>query len=188
LLENEWIYEPYWQYIRGMSESENWCGRFQSDNEKVHEAISQVDQKIRLIDRVSKTRENGAKAKKDYVDGMITILTEVFMRLYTLRNQIFHGGITFETGLGRKQIKDGSFMMSKLVPTILDIMKEDIPCRRRSVNYLRGEGCGVIGQHSPSGVAPRRDRWVSNPDPPLHEKEPSSDVWGKLNYPQAGSS
>ena len=28
------------------------------------------------------------------------VLAEVFMRLYVLRNQVFHGGTTFATGLG----------------------------------------------------------------------------------------
>ena len=51
---------------------------------------------------------------------------QVFLRLYTLRNQVFHGGATYGTGRGRKQIKHGSFIMANLVPVILDIMEADI--------------------------------------------------------------
>ena len=141
LLGNEWIYEPYWQHIRSMPDSDNWQERFLYDNKKVREAMSQVDRMTKTIDKLSE-RQNRVEANKDYIDGMLTILTEVFMRLYTLRNQMFHGGTTFASGLGRKQIEDGSYMMSKLVPVILDIMREDIEKHRYSkiwglLNYPR---------------------------------------------------
>ena len=42
------------------------------------------------------------------------VLVQVFLRLYTLRNQAFHGGATYGTGRGRKQIKHGSFIMAKI--------------------------------------------------------------------------
>ena len=54
------------------------------------------------------------------------VLKEILERLYTLRNQILHGGTTFATGKGREQLKDGSEIMAALVPVILEIMHADI--------------------------------------------------------------
>ena len=53
-------------------------------------------------------------------------MSVVFDRLYTLRNQIFHGGTTYPSGFGRDQIRDGSRIMASLVPAILHIMRQDI--------------------------------------------------------------
>ncbi len=54
------------------------------------------------------------------------VLSRIFRRLYTLRNQIFHGGATWPAGFGRDQIRDGSNIMAALVPAILDIMRRDL--------------------------------------------------------------
>lgn len=69
-----------------------------------------------------KRKVNRAPVNKD----TFNILTRVFDRLYTLRNQIFHGGATWPAGFGRAQIRDGSRIMASLVPAILDIMQADI--------------------------------------------------------------
>ena len=54
------------------------------------------------------------------------MLRIVFDRLYTLRNQVFHGGATFSAGWGQAQVHDGSRIMSSLVPAVLAIMQADI--------------------------------------------------------------
>jgi hypothetical protein len=48
----------------------------------------------------------------------------ILERLYSLRNQLIHGGSTFESKLNRKQLKDARKLLSHLVPTIVDIMME----------------------------------------------------------------
>ena len=53
-------------------------------------------------------------------------LRKFFNRLYELRNQIFHGGVTIASGWGQSQIRDGSRIMANLIPQILEIMREDI--------------------------------------------------------------
>jgi len=53
------------------------------------------------------------------------ILLILFKRLYVLRNQIFHGGATWQGKLNRQQVKDGANLLSYLVPVMLEIMMEN---------------------------------------------------------------
>ena len=98
LLENRYVFGPFWKYARGAATE--WHPRFMASNRRVRKALVKND-----------------------VHG---VLVEVFLRLYVLRNQIFHGGTTFGEGLGRDQLRDGVTIMASLVPTILEIMDKDI--------------------------------------------------------------
>lgn len=49
-------------------------------------------------------------------------LSVVFSRLYTLRNQLVHGGASWNSTLNRKQINDGNNLLMKLLPIIIKIM------------------------------------------------------------------
>ena len=55
----------------------------------------------------------------------IYILTILFRRLYVLRNQIFHGGATWQGKLNRQQVKDGASLLGYLLPVLLIIMMEN---------------------------------------------------------------
>lgn len=55
----------------------------------------------------------------------IYILTILFKRLYVLRNQIFHGGSTWQGKLNRQQVKDGANLLGYFLPAILSIMMEN---------------------------------------------------------------
>lgn len=50
------------------------------------------------------------------------VLVFTFERLYTLRNQIFHGGSTYNSSANRAQLKDGCDILSKIVPVIIQVM------------------------------------------------------------------
>ncbi len=56
---------------------------------------------------------------------MIKLAEIVLDRLYILRNQLIHGGGTFESKVNRKQLKDGVNMLELLVPTIINIMLQN---------------------------------------------------------------
>ncbi len=104
LVSNQYVYQPHWDWVRdGAPDNDDWRVRLQQE-----------------IDRV----EDELKPHRNRNVG--TVLRLVFNRLYTLRNQIFHGGTTFATGVGRVQIEDGAILMGFLVPAILDIMRADI--------------------------------------------------------------
>lgn len=100
LLDNRYVFRPFWSSVWGLDKPDSWKRRFERDKADVNRALVNRDTFI--------------------------ILTRVFDRLYTLRNQIFHGGATWPAGFGRDQIRDGSRIMASLVPAILNIMQEDI--------------------------------------------------------------
>ena len=100
LLSNRYVFRPFWKSVWGLDRDGDWQRRFER----------------------SKSVATRALARRD----TFTVLAVVFDRLYTLRNQIFHGGATYPSGFGRDQIRDGSRIMASLVPAILDIMQQDI--------------------------------------------------------------
>ena len=100
LLENRYVFAPFWKWVQGEAEGDDWQERFERETASVRRKLSRRD-----------------------VHGVLRI---VFDRLYTLRNQIFHGGATFSEGWGQTQVHDGSRIMASLVPAVLAIMRADI--------------------------------------------------------------
>lgn len=100
LLGNQYVFRPFWEFVQGEKTAHEWRSLFYQNNRRVKYAL-----------------------KRSKVDSL---LMEIFTRLYTLRNQIFHGGTTFAQGWGKSQLRDGSRIMASLVPIILNIMKADI--------------------------------------------------------------
>ena len=41
---------------------------------------------------------------------------------HALRNQLVHGGATWDSGVNRSQLRDSTRFLSKLVPTIIELM------------------------------------------------------------------
>lgn len=50
------------------------------------------------------------------------MLSVIFNLLYTLRNQIIHGGATYNSRVNREQLKDARNILEEIVPAIVDIM------------------------------------------------------------------
>ena len=100
LLENPYVFRPFWRSVWASERERNWRGSFEKRKKDVASALRRRD--------------------------TFTVLSVVFDRLYTLRNQIFHGGVTWPAGFGRDQIRDGSRIMGSFVPSILDIMQHEI--------------------------------------------------------------
>lgn len=53
------------------------------------------------------------------------MLSLLFGRLYVLRNQIIHGGATWNSNANRPQIRDGVAILEFLIPIFIDIMMEN---------------------------------------------------------------
>lgn len=53
------------------------------------------------------------------------VLSVVFSRLYTLRNQIIHGGASWNSTLNRNQVKDANKLLMELLPVIIKIMMDN---------------------------------------------------------------
>ncbi len=96
ILDNQYIYQPFWNFLMGQNNFERWEDSFR--NAKV------AAQKMLL--------------NKDSA-GTLNV---VFSRLYTLRNQLVHGGASWNSTLNRKQIHDANNLLLKLLPIIVKIM------------------------------------------------------------------
>ncbi len=100
LLDNRYVFAPFWEFVREPSMDNNWRKQFESNRDNA--------------------RKNLGKR------NVYGVSSEVFRRLYQLRNQVFHGGVTFEKGWGRTQLRDGNHIMEAIVPIILKIMEDNI--------------------------------------------------------------
>ena len=63
------------------------------------------------------------------------LLGAVLDRLYTVRNQLIHGGATYQSKVNRSQVKDASEILSFLVPLMIDIMIKNINEDWGTINY-----------------------------------------------------
>mgnify|MGYP000238451952 FL=1 len=97
LIENKFVFEKFWEYNRG--ENNDYLYAF---NKSIATATNCLS--------------------KQNIEGLIEIVLE---RLYTLRNQLIHGGATYNSKLNRSQLKDACNIMQLLVPIIIDIMLEN---------------------------------------------------------------
>ena len=78
-----------------------------------------------LPTRLGLFRTYGESEALGAVPSLLRGILEVFWRLYQLRSQVFHGGVTFAKGWYRTQLRDGSRIMADTVPVILDVMDEN---------------------------------------------------------------
>ena len=93
LLDNKYVFQPFWDYQNGKVSEEDWKASFSA----------------------AKTVANKSLANRDTPKA----LSVIFDRIYTLRNQVFHGGATFGSSVNRSQVKDcASFLHQVLVITI----------------------------------------------------------------------
>ena len=99
LLNNRFAFEPFWRYSYGMPEYRNWEERFGRSKDKALRALRRRDSKI--------------------------VLTALFDCLYTLRNQLMHGGATSNSSKNRDSVQDGTNIMAFLLPIFLDLMLDN---------------------------------------------------------------
>ncbi len=96
LLNNQYVFNDFWVFHRGDIAEEEWLERF----------------------AISKQLANKALAGNNAAD----VLVIIFSRLFTLRNQLVHGGATWNGAVNRDQIRDGVNFMRELVPLIIELM------------------------------------------------------------------
>lgn len=108
LLDNRYIYQDFWNYRNGKLTETEWQRNFADANKAARTALAQRD--------------------------TATVLSIVLSRLYTLRNQLMHGGATWNSSVNRDQIRDCANLLGKLVPLVIEIMMDN-------VNTLWGDAC-----------------------------------------------
>lgn len=88
LLDNQFVYQPFWDYHNGLSEEQEWKPKFERAKVAANKALSAHDTN--------------------------TVLSIVLSRMYTLRNQLIHGGATWNSSVNREQLRDCSAFLGKL--------------------------------------------------------------------------
>lgn len=98
LLDNEFILEHYWSYHAGRISEEQW---------------KDARSKAKVAANTALGHNNTA-----------SVLSIVFSRLYTLRNQLIHGGATYGSSANRQQLKDCTVLLEQILPVIIKIMMD----------------------------------------------------------------
>ncbi len=99
LLNNQFIFEPFWEYQRGNIPEDQWRSSFDS----------------------AKAAANHALAEHRTADALSIVLS----RMYTLRNQLVHGGATWNSRVNRDQLTDCASFLGKLVPHVIQLMLDN---------------------------------------------------------------
>lgn len=108
LLRNKFVFQPFWDFHNQKKTEQEWKDDFDTSNAFAHKALG---------------HKNTA-----------AVLSVIFSRLYTLRNQTIHGGATWNSSVNRDQMRDAVAFMRKFVPSIIEIMMSN-------ANELWGEPC-----------------------------------------------
>lgn len=100
LLDNQYVFQPFWDALNNPrsdgSIPDHWREAFDEARQRVHRALAQQDTE--------------------------RVLYEVLVRLYTLRNQLMHGGATWNSSVNRAQVRDGHALLKRLIPVMLGVM------------------------------------------------------------------
>lgn len=96
-LDNRYVFQPFWDHHNGESGAQDWERRFANHRRSAHRALARRDTAM--------------------------VLSRVFAGLYTLRNQLVHGGATWSGRVNREQVQLGAQILGDVVPRILELMR-----------------------------------------------------------------
>lgn len=96
LLDNRYVFAPFWKHHNGIAGNEDWAEK---------------------LERAWHVGRHAMEAK-----DTPRILSILFDRLYVLRNQLVHGGATWNSAVNRDQVRDGASILGCLLPIFIDLM------------------------------------------------------------------
>lgn len=99
LLDNRHVFQPFWSHHNQLPGYDDWEDRFERSKGKIRISLGEMDTKV--------------------------ILSTLFDRLYVLRNQLVHGGATWNSKVNRSQVQDGARILAFLVPLFIDLMMDN---------------------------------------------------------------
>ena len=99
LLDNPFVFHSFWEFQRGKISEADWQNRFASGKRQAQLALASNDS--------------------------AAVLGVVFNRIYVLRNQLMHGGATWNSQVNRDQLRDCVNLLGKLVPVVIEIMLDN---------------------------------------------------------------
>ena len=138
LLHNRFVFNPFWQHHNGIAGYEDWEDRFRASQRQFARALQARD--------------------------TVAVLSLVFDRLYVLRNQLVHGGATWNRRVNRDQVRDGTAILAFLTPVFVDVMMDHpdddwgspfypvVEQRPDSTDLLTRPGAGPRQAFSPRGI------------------------------------
>ena len=99
LLNNYYVYQGFWDYQNQKISQDACRADFEEEKAKVYLALQEKD--------------------------TVAILFILFNRLYTLRNQVMHGGSTYNSSVNRQQLTDACTILSALIPVFIYVLLEN---------------------------------------------------------------
>ena len=96
LLDNPYVFQEFWSFHNGVIPEDQWKHSFAAAKRAAKAALGNRD--------------------------TVSVLSIVLSRIYTLRNQLMHGGATWSSAVNREQIRDCNQLMGRLVPAVIEIM------------------------------------------------------------------
>ncbi len=96
LLTNPYVFADYWRHLGGQISADEWEARFKTSRRAAERALASGD--------------------------TLVVLGVVLARLYVLRNQLIHGGATWNSRVNRTQVRDCASFLAKLVPVVIEIL------------------------------------------------------------------
>ena len=97
LVANKFVFRDFWEHYNGRGHS-NWRTRLNESVDRVRIDIHRRDS--------------------------VRVLTTVFERLYVLRNQLIHGGATWNSRVNREQVELAANIMGYTIPVFIDLMMD----------------------------------------------------------------
>ena len=99
LLGNRYVFQEFWDFHNGYISEAAYLECFEKERRKVNSALAAQD--------------------------TATVLFVLFDRLYTLRNQMVHGGATYNSSANREQLKDACKILGSILPVMLSIIQKN---------------------------------------------------------------
>ena len=99
LLDNPYVFPNFWEFQRGRMDEAEWTQTFGAAKKVAQRALASSNAPLSL--------------------------SVILSRLYTLRNQMIHGGATWNGKVNREQLRDCASLLGKLVPVIIDLMMDN---------------------------------------------------------------
>ena len=99
LMGSRFLYNPFWQHHNGIAGFADWEARFNASHSAFLHAFQAGD--------------------------TARVLSFVFNRLYVLRNQVVHGGSTWNSSVNRNQVRNGAAILGFLLPVFVDLMMDN---------------------------------------------------------------
>ena len=100
LVEDKYVFQPFWDQLHAPQEDgAGWKEHFEQANRATLTALE---------------KRNTPQ-----------LLSLVFERLYTLRNQLMHGSATYQSSVNRKQVYNGGMILSYVVPRFIELVLEN---------------------------------------------------------------